>query len=140
MDLTLAAFSRGNFCSGASVVTANEPAVDAMISTNAQLFRTRLMIAAIAVTATAGMSTSAWARLTLDPPPARLAQATQPLQSSPGAQNKPAAPAEPSTTGQRPHETPPQPARPDADAKDAGAKPALPPAPAEKTAPPIPAK
>lgn len=37
----------------------------------------------------------------------------------------------------RPHEVAPQPARPDDDAQKAGAKPALPPAPAEKVAPPI---
>jgi hypothetical protein len=105
-----------------------------MSSMKTHLFRTCLAVAALAV---AGLPTSASARLTLDPPKARLAQATQPLQSTPGAERKPSAPAEPSTTGQRPHDTPPQPARPDADAKDAGAKPALPPAPAEKMAPPV---
>jgi hypothetical protein len=67
----------------------------------------------------------------------QMAQATQPLQSTPGAETKPSAPAEPATTGQRPGDVPPQPARPDADAQKAGATPALPPAPAEKTAPPI---
>jgi hypothetical protein len=66
-----------------------------------------------------------------------LAQATQPLQSTPGAETKPSAPAEPATTGTRPSNVPPEPARPDADAQKAGAQPALPPAPAEKTAPPI---
>jgi hypothetical protein len=67
----------------------------------------------------------------------QMAQATQPLQSTPGAETKPSAPAEPATTGQRPGDVSPQPARPDADAQKAGATPALPPAPAEKTAPPI---
>lgn len=67
----------------------------------------------------------------------QMAQATQPLQSTPGADTKPSAPAEPTTTGARPAETPPEPARPDADAQKAGATPALPPAPAEKTAAPI---
>lgn len=67
----------------------------------------------------------------------RMAQATPPLQSTPGAETKPSAPAEPVTTGQRPTEIPPQPARPDAQAQKAGATPALPPAPAEKVAPPI---
>lgn len=107
-----------------------------MTSMKSRLFGQRFAIAALAMMG-AGVSTSAFAGLTLNPPPARLAQATQPLQSTPGAESKPPAPAEPGTTGQRPHDTPPQPARPDADAKDAGAKPALPPAPAEKTAPPI---
>ncbi len=69
-----------------------------------------------------------------------LAQATQPLQSTPGAETKPAAPTTPSdpvTTGTRPSAVPPEPARPDAEAQKAGAQPALPPAPAEKTAPAI---
>jgi hypothetical protein len=67
----------------------------------------------------------------------QLAQATQPLQSTPGAEAKPSAPAEPVTTGTRPSTVPPEPAHPDADAQKAGATPALPPAPAEKMAPPI---
>ncbi len=68
--------------------------------------------------------------------PQRMAQATQPLQPSPPAtENK--VPAEPSTTGTRPTTPAPEPARPDADAQKAGAQPALPPAPAEKTAAPI---
>ena len=69
--------------------------------------------------------------------PQVLAQATPPLQSTPGAETKPSAPAETVTTGTRPSNVPPEPARPDADAQKAGAQPALPPAPAEKTAPPI---
>ena len=68
--------------------------------------------------------------------PQYLAQATQPLQSTPGAESRPSVPAEP-TTGTRPSNIPPEPARPDADAQKAGAQPALPPAPAEKVAPPI---
>ena len=70
-------------------------------------------------------------------PPQQLAQATQPLQSTPGAETKPSSPAEPVTTGTRPSSVPPEPARPDAEAQKAGAQPALPPAPAEKTAEPI---
>ena len=66
-----------------------------------------------------------------------IAQATQPLQSTPGAESKPSAPAEPATTGTRPGDVPPEPARPKAEAQKAGAEPALPPAPAEKTAAPI---
>jgi hypothetical protein len=69
--------------------------------------------------------------------PQQLAQATQPLQSTPGAETKPSAPTEPVTTGTRPSGVPPEPARPDAEAQKAGAQPALPPAPAEKTAAPI---
>ena len=71
----------------------------------------------------------------------QLAQATQPLQSTPGADSKPSAP---STTGEgqgaRPAEIAPQPARPDANELNAGTPAALPPAPAEKTAAPIPTK
>jgi len=69
--------------------------------------------------------------------PQQLAQSTQPLQSTPGAEKKPPAPAEGTTTGTRPPDVPPQPARPDAEAQKSGAQPALPPAPAEKTAPSI---
>jgi len=47
------------------------------------------------------------------------------------------APAESTPGGTRPTTPAPEPARPDADAQKAGAQPALPPAPAEKTAPPI---
>jgi hypothetical protein len=70
--------------------------------------------------------------------PQVVAQATQPLQSTPGAESKPSVPAaEPATTGSRPSEIKPQPAQPDAEAQKSGATPALPPAPAEKMAPPI---
>jgi hypothetical protein len=68
----------------------------------------------------------------------QMAQATQPLQSSPAApagQDKPAAESKPG--GERPTTPAPEPARPDAGAQRAGATPALPPAPAEKTAAPI---
>lgn len=58
-----------------------------------------------------------------------LVQATQPPQSSPPAKSKPA--------GTRPTTPAPEPARPDAEAQKEGAKPVLPPAPAEKMAPPI---
>ncbi len=67
----------------------------------------------------------------------QMAQATQPLQSTPGAETKPSGPVEPTTTGARPAQVLPEPARPDAEAQKAGAQPALPPAPAEKTAAPI---
>jgi len=70
-------------------------------------------------------------------PPQQLAKATQPLQSTPGAETKPPAPAEPVTTGTRPQSVPPEPARPDAEAQKDGARPVLPPAPAENTAEPI---
>jgi hypothetical protein len=66
-----------------------------------------------------------------------IAQATSP-QTSPvapaGKQNRP---AESKPGGTRPTTPAPEPARPDVDAPKAGTQPALPPAPAEKVAPPI---
>jgi hypothetical protein len=66
----------------------------------------------------------------------RVAQATQPLQSSP-APAEATPPAEAKPGGKRPTTPAPEPARPDAEAQKAGATPVLPPAPAEKTAAPI---
>src|SRR5947209_879159 len=68
-----------------------------------------------------------------------LAQATQPLRGTPSNdQNK--TPAEAKPGGDRPTTPAPEPARPDPQAQKEGAKAALPPAPAEKMAPPIPQK
>jgi len=88
-----------------------------------------------------GLAISGFAAADLLGHKVQLAQATPPLQSTPGAETKPSAP---DTTGQsqgtRPAEVAPQPARPDADAQKTGATPVLPPAPAEKTAAPIQAR
>ena|SRR5205823_4924681 len=85
-----------------------------------------------------GLVVSALSLAALETSDRQMAQATQPLQSTPGAETKPSAPAaEPTTSGARPSEIPPQPARPDPEAQKAGAPPALPPAPAEKTGAPI---
>jgi hypothetical protein len=70
----------------------------------------------------------------------QIAQATPPLQSSPPPADQDKLPAESKPGGERPTTPPPEPARPDTEAQKAGATPALPPAPAEKTAPPIPDK
>jgi hypothetical protein len=82
------------------------------------------------------------AQLKASNPDAQMAQATQPLQSSPtpapAAQDTP--PAESKPGGERPTTPAPEPARPDTQAQKAGATPALPPAPAEKTGAPIPDK
>jgi hypothetical protein len=99
-------------------------------------YRRDMLLAGIMVAAGVAMSGFAAADLLTKRHP-QMAQATQPLQSTPGAETKPSAPAEPATTGKRPGDVPPEPARPDADAQKAGATPALPPAPAEKTAAPI---
>ena len=91
------------------------------------------MLLAVALV-TAGLTMSGVSLVRLSAENTAVAQATPPLQSTPGAENKSSAPT---TTGTRPNEIPPQPARPDAEAQKAGATPALPPAPAEKTAAPI---
>ena len=96
--------------------------------------RAEFAFAAMLVVAGLAISVLSLAEIRAGNPP-QLAQATPPLQSTPGAETKP---ADPVTTGTRPTDFPPEPARPDADAQKAGAQPALPPAPAEKTAPPIP--
>lgn len=68
-----------------------------------------------------------------------LAQATQqPSETTPSVPaGKSDGPADSKPGGTRPTTPPPEPARPDADAQKAGAKPALPPAPAEKMGEPI---
>jgi len=65
--------------------------------------------------------------------PQRLAQATPAPQASPSTEK----PAEAKPGGTRPTTPAPEPAQPSPNAQAEGAKPALPPAPAEKVAPPI---
>jgi hypothetical protein len=65
-----------------------------------------------------------------------VAQATQPLQSSPSTAPD-NVPAESKPGGVRPTTPAPEPAHPDVPAQTTGAASALPPAPAEKIAPPI---
>lgn len=96
-----------------------------------------MLLAGVMLAAGLVLTSLSVARLSASDPHPLMAQATQPLQSTPGAESKPSAPAEPTTTGSRPSDIAPEPARPDADAQKAGAQPALPPAPAEKAAPPI---
>ena len=98
-------------------------------------YRTELLLACVLVAS--GIAVSGLSLAQLRAGTTQMAQATPPLQSTPGAETKPSAPSEPATTGARPTGTPPQPANPDAEARKAGATPALPPAPAEKIAPPI---
>ena len=102
----------------------------------AQAFKVDLLLAGAMVVA--GLAVSGVSLARLANADLHVAQATPPLQSTPGAESKPSAPAEPATTGTRPNAVKPEPARPDEEAQKAGAKPALPPAPAEKTAEPIP--
>lgn len=65
-----------------------------------------------------------------------LAQATQPLQGTP-SDDQSKAPAEAKPGGERPTTPAPEPARPDPQTQGPATRPALPPAPAEKIAPPI---
>jgi hypothetical protein len=67
----------------------------------------------------------------------QMAQATQPLQSSPNPAPQENPPAESKPGGVRPTTPAPEPASPNAEAQKAGAPRPLPQAPAEKIAPPI---
>jgi hypothetical protein len=95
--------------------------------------RRDLLIAAALVAVGLAISAMSLTELRAERP--HLAQATQPLQPSSPADSS--VPAESKPGGTRPTTPAPEPARPDAEAQQAGARPALPPAPAEKMAPPI---
>jgi hypothetical protein len=98
-------------------------------------YRRDLLLASAMVVAGLATSGLALARIAVDHRQ-EMAQATQPLQGSPST-TEGKAPAESKPGGARPTTPAPEPARPDAQAQQQGAKPALPPAPAEKTAAPI---
>jgi outer membrane biosynthesis protein TonB len=105
--------------------------------------RSRLWLAALLLSAGLAISGLSLARLHAKHQ-LEMAQATgtpgQPLQATPSPQPTNAPPAEAMPGGTRPTTPAPEPARPDTQAQTEGAKPALPPAPAEKMAPPIPEK
>jgi hypothetical protein len=123
-------------CRARFVDIANELAVKNMSAGDAKrTFRNELLLAC-ALVATGLVIAGLSLREISAGKPQQMAQTTQPLQTSPPPTEK-QAPAEPATTGTRPTTPAPEPARPDADAQKSGAQPALPPAPAEKTAPPI---
>jgi outer membrane biosynthesis protein TonB len=94
------------------------------------------LIAVALIAAGTAISAFALAEIRSNQPPSEFAQATQPTPSSPPDAQK-NAPAEPKPGGTRPTTPAPEPARPDPDAQKAGKQPTLPPAPAEKMAPPI---
>ena len=96
-------------------------------------FGKQILLASLLVTA--GLALSGASLIELAKGGVRVTQATQPLQPSRAAPES--APAESKPGGARPTMPAPEPARPDAQAQQEGAKPALPPAPAEKMAPPI---
>jgi hypothetical protein len=105
-------------------------------------YRRDMLLASAMVVAGLAVCAVSVAQLKASNPEAQMAQATQPLQSSPApaptAQDTP--PAESRPGGERPTTPAPEPARPGAEAQKSGATPALPPAPAENTAAPIPDK
>jgi hypothetical protein len=98
-------------------------------------YRNDLLLASVMVAAGISLSGLSLAALAVHNP--QMAQATQPLQSTPDPTAHSDAPAESKPGGARPTTPAPQPAHPDAQAKTTGAAPALPPAPPEKIAPPI---
>ena len=95
----------------------------------------RDMLLASAMVA-AGFALSGISLVQLKTSHSQVAQATQPLQASPPSEQD-KVPAESKPGGERPTTPAPEPARPDAQAQKTGARPALPPAPAEMTAAPI---
>jgi hypothetical protein len=99
-------------------------------------FRQDLLLAAVLIVAGVAVSGFSLAEIAVKHP-RHLVQATQPLQGTPAPTDQNKAPAESKPGGERPTTPAPEPARPDAKAQQEGAKAALPPAPAEKTAPPI---
>ena len=108
-----------------------------------RVVRGDLWLAAAMVTAGLAISGLSLARLHAQNQ-LEMAQATgtpgQPLQATPSPQPTNVPPAEAKPGGTRPTTPAPEPARPDTQAQTEGAKPALPPAPAEKMASPIPDK
>src|ERR1700726_4659464 len=88
------------------------------------------------VTLVAGLTLTGFSLVSVARTNVQLAQATPPLQGSPSDTTSDK-PAESKPGGTRPTTPAPEPARPDTQAQQEGAKPALPPAPPEKMAPPI---
>jgi hypothetical protein len=97
--------------------------------------RKDLLLASMMVVAGLAVSGLALGSLVVDGQ-TQLAQATPPLQGTPST-TQGQAPAEAKPGGERPTTPAPEPARPDAEAQKNGVTPALPAAPAEKTAAPI---
>jgi cytoskeletal protein RodZ len=101
-----------------------------------RILKKDLLIASVMVVA--GLAMSAASLTELKARDTRMAQATQPLQSSPpDSTTQGTAPAESKPGGERPTTPAPEPAHPNVEAQKDGVKPALPAAPAEKIAEPI---
>ena len=127
----------GEPCLVTSVDIANKFVVNMMSPDDARkrAYRNDMLLASAMVAAGLAIFGLSAARLAAHHP--QIAQATQPLQSSPTHAPQDNQPAESKPGGERPTTPAPEPARPDAEAQKTGATPALPPAPAEKTAAPI---
>jgi hypothetical protein len=99
-------------------------------------YRRDLLVASVMTVAGLAISGASLAEIIISDN-SRVAQATPPLQGTPAPPDEDKTPAESKPGGERPTTPAPQPARPDPQAQKEGATPVLPPAPAEKTAPPI---
>jgi len=111
-----------------------------MTDNRKRTLRRELVFASAMLVAGLAMSGFSLAEIAAQNPishPQQLAQGTPPLQGTPAPADSNKTPAESKPGGERPTTPAPEPARPDAKAQQGGAQPALPPAPAEKTAPPI---
>src|ERR1700761_4658765 len=107
-----------------------------MIDNSKRTLRRDFVIASTMLITGVAMSGISIARIAAQTPQ-QFAQATQPLQGSPAPADSSKPPADSKPGGERPTTPAPEPAQPDAKAQQQGAQPALPPAPAEKTAAPI---
>jgi hypothetical protein len=99
-------------------------------------YRRDLLVASVMTVAGLAISGASLAEIVISDN-SHVAQATPPLQGTPAPPNEDKTPAQSKPGGERPTTPAPQPARPDPQAQKEGATPVLPPAPAEKTAPPI---
>jgi hypothetical protein len=125
----------GEPCAPVAVDTANNFAViDMSPDDRKRVYRKELLLMSAIVAA--GLVMSGLSLTELSASNSQVAQATQPLQASPPT-TPDNAPAESKPGGMRPTTPAPEPAHPAAGSQTTGAAPALPPAPAEKIAPPI---
>ena len=106
-----------------------------MIDNGKRTLRRDFLIASVMLVTGVAMSGISIVRIAAQTPQ-QFAQATPPLQGTPAPADS-SKPAAPDPGGARPTTPAPEPAQPDAKAQQQGAQPALPPAPAEKTAAPI---
>ncbi|WP_439924229.1 hypothetical protein [Nitrobacter sp. JJSN] len=104
---------------------------------NARKRNARKDLAIATAVVAVGMVMSGVSLMQLAQGQSEIAQVPSPQTSPVVPAGKQNGPAEAEPGGSRPTTPAPEPAQPDADAQKAGTQPALPPAPAEKVAPPI---